>query len=217
MHASLVKNWHARYNHHMNIGVDFDGVINTNNATAMAVLERAIALSLGYKTCKPDALNSQDRYCFTDKDYEIYQTIRHNQINSRQFFSTMQMMPGAVDAIKTLNDIGHHTYLVTVRGCDSSGKFDANIRRYLYQTLTKWDLINNGLRIDNDHSFFDPKRKQIDKVAQCKNLGIKLLIDDDPKNVSKMRQANYFAIHFGVEAKNWQAVIQQIEEIVQTP
>ena len=197
----------------MNIGIDFDGVINTNNAAAMAILENAIAHSLGYRVCKTKALNSQDRYGFTDADYDIYQTLRHNQINSRQFFAAMRMMSGADNAIKTLNDMGHQTYLVTARGCDSSGEFDANVRQYVHQTLTRWGLFDRGLLIDENYSFFDPTKKQIDKVVQCKSLDITVLVDDDGKNIQKVRRVDFLAIHFGVEVRNWQAVIAQIGEL----
>ncbi|GEM_PF-6896739 len=197
----------------MNIGIDFDGVINTNNATAMAILENAIAHNLGYRVCRPKALNSQDRYGFTDADYDIYQTLRHNQINSQQFFANMRMMSGANSAIKTLNDMGHQTYLVTARGCDSNGEFDANVRQYVHQTLTKWGLLDRGLLIHENYSFSDPTKKQIDKVVQCKNLGVTVLVDDYWKNIQKVRQADFSAIHFGVEVRNWQVVITQIGEL----
>lgn len=197
----------------MIIGIDFDGVINTNNAAAMAILENAIAHSLGYKVCKPKALNSKDRYGFSDADYDIYQTLRHNQINSQQFFADMRMVSGADNAIKILNDMGHQTYLVTARGCNSNGEFDANVRQYIYETLTKWGLLDRGLLIDENHSFSDPTRKQVDKVFQCRSLDITVLVDDDRKNIQKVRQANLLAIHFGVEMQNWQAVIAQLEEL----
>ena len=195
----------------MNIGIDFDGVINTNNAAAMAILEHAIANSLGYRVRNSKALNSQDRYGFTDADYDIYQTLRHNQINSQQFFANMRMMSGADNAIKTLNDMGHQTYLVTARGCDSDGELDANVRQYVYQTLTRWGLLDHGLLIDENYSFSDPIRKQIDKVVQCKNLDITVLVDDDGKNIQKVRLADFSAIHFGVEVRDWRAVIAQME------
>lgn len=197
----------------MNIGIDFDGVINTNNAAAMAILENAIAQSLGYRISKPKALNSQDRYGFTDADYEIYQTLRHNHINSQQFFADMRMMPGADSAIKTLNDMGHQTYLVTARGCDSNGEFDANVRQYVHQMLTKWGLLDRGLLIDENYSFSAPTKKRIDKVVQCKNLSITVLVDDDWKNIQKVRRADFSAIHFGVEVRNWQVVIKRIREL----
>ncbi len=195
----------------MNIGIDFDGVINTNNAAAMAILEHAIAHSLGYRVSKTKALNSQDRYGFTDADYDTYLTLRHNQINSQQFFADMRMMSGADNAIKTLNDKGHQIYLVTARGCDSNGEFDANVCQYVHQTLTRWGLLDHGLLIDEKYSFSsNPTRRQIDKVVQCKNLGITVLVDDGKKNIQKVRLADFSAIHFGVEVRDWQAVIAQI-------
>ncbi len=197
----------------MNIGIDFDGVINTNNATAMAILENAIANKLGYQICKIEAPNSKDRYSFSDTDYIMYQHLRHNHINSQQFFADMQMMSGVDSAIKTLNDMGHRTYLVTARGCDSNGEFDADVRKYVHQTLTKWGLLEHGLIIDDNYSFSDPTKKQIDKVVQCKNLGITVLVDDHGKYIQRVRQANLSAIHFGVEVPNWQIVIKQIEEL----
>ena len=197
----------------MNIGIDFDGVINTNNAAAMASLENAIADRLGYRVGKLSALNSQDRYGFTDADYGIYRNLRHNQINSQQFFADMQMMFGADSAIKTLNDMGHQTYLVTARGCDSNGEFDANVRQYVHQTLTKWGLLDRGLLIDENYSFTDPTKKQIDKVVQYKNLGITVLVDDHGKYIQNMRRAGFSAIHFGVEVPNWQVAIMQIREL----
>lgn len=200
----------------MNIGIDFDGVINTNNAAAMAISEDAIARKLGYRARKSEALNSLDRYGFTDADYEIYQTLRHNHINSRQFFTEMRMMRGADEAIKTLNDMGHRTHLVTVRGCDSNGEFDANVRQYIHQTLKSWGLLDLGLLIDEAHSFSDPKTKHVGKVVQCKNLGVTLLVDDDLRNIQKVRLADFSAIHFGVEAPNWPAVIAQIETLARS-
>jgi hypothetical protein len=197
----------------MNIGIDFDGVINTNNAAAMAVLENAIADSLGYRVCNPKAQNSRDRYGFTDADYDIYQTLRHNHINSQQFFANMRMISGADNAIRTLNDMGHQTYLVTARGCNSNGEFDANVRQYVRQTLARWGLLDRGLLVDEKYSFADPTSKQIDKVVQCKNLGITILVDDGGKHIQKLRQADFSAIHFGVEVRDWQAVITQIGEL----
>lgn len=180
----------------------------------MAILESTIAHRLGYRVCKPKALNSKDRYGFTDADYDTYQSLRHNHINSQQFFADMRMMSGADSAIKTFNDMGHRTYRVTSRGCDSNGEFDANVRQYVHQTLTKWGLLDRGLLIDENYSFSDPTKKQIDKVAQCKNLGITVLVDDHWKYVQKVRQADCLAIYFGVDALNWQVVITQIKELM---
>jgi hypothetical protein len=194
----------------MNIGIDFDGVINTNNAAAMTVLENAIARSLGYEIRKSKALNSQDRYGFTDADYDTYQTLRHNHINSQHFFATMRMMSDADGAIKTLNDMGHKTYLVTARGCDSNGDVDVDVRQYVHQTLTRWGLLDCGLLIDEKYSFSALTSKQIDKIIQCKNMGITLLVDDSGKNIQRVRQADLSAIHFGVETRSWRAVIAQI-------
>jgi 5'(3')-deoxyribonucleotidase len=193
----------------MNIGIDFDGVINTNNAAAMAIIENSIARKLGYHSRKQSARNSQDRYNFTDQDYATYQTLRHEYINSRHFFADMQMMPGADSAIKKLNDMSHRTYLVTARGCDSNGNFDANVRQYIYQTLKRWKLLNYGLLLDEQYSFFNPTTKQTDKVTQCKNMNIILLVDDDERNVQKVRQVDLSAIHFGVEVQNWQELLKQ--------
>lgn len=78
----------------MNIGIDFDGVIKTNNAAAMAILENAIANNLGYRNRKSKAYSSQDYYGFTNDDYEIYQTLRHNLIRSQQFFADTRMTSG---------------------------------------------------------------------------------------------------------------------------
>ncbi len=197
----------------MNIGIDFDGVINTNNAAAMALLENVIAQRLGYQISKQNALNSQDRYGFTDADYDIYQTLRHNQINSPQFFANMQMMSGVDTAIKTLNDLGHQTYLITARGCDANGELDANVRQYIHQVLIKWGLLERGLLIDKNYSFSEPAKKRIDKVVQCKNLDITVLVDDDLKNIQRVRLANFSAIHFGVEAESWQLAITKIAEL----
>jgi hypothetical protein len=197
----------------MNIGIDFDGVINTNNAIEMAILENVIARNLGYPVCNQNAPNSQSRYGFNDADYEIYQRLRHNHINSEQFFAEMRMMPGTNDAIKVLNDMGHKTYLVTVRGCNSDGGSDANVREYVCQTLSKWGLLDNGLLVDENHSFYDPTEEQVGKAIRCKNLNITVLVDDELKNVQELRQAGFHAVHFGVEASNWQEVITQIREL----
>lgn len=198
----------------MNIGIDFDGVINTNNAITMAILEKAIAHKLGYRVYNSKALNSKDRYGFNDADYDIYQTLRHNQINSQQYFAKMQMMSGAENAIKTLNNMGHKTYLVTSRGCDSNGQFDPNVRQYIHQTLTKWGILDRGLIIDENYSFSDPTKKKIDKVFQCKQLGVTLLVDDHWKYIQKVRKANIAAIHFGVEVQNWPEVVRAMFAVI---
>lgn len=197
----------------MNIGVDFDGVINTNNAAAMAVLEGEIALALGYRVCNPKGLNSQERYGFTDADYAIYQSLRHEQINSPRFFADMQMMPGADTAIKTLIGMGYQLHLITARGCDINGATDAKVRQYVRRVLKKWGLIDYGLLINDEYSFFSLATPQVDKVSQCNNLGIRVLVDDDERNIHKMRQANLLAVHFGAEVQNWQSAILQIQKL----
>lgn len=176
----------------------------------MAVLENDIAQGLGYRVSSPKALTSRDRYDFTDADHDMYQILRYSHINSQQFFADMQMMSGADRAIKMLNDMGHRTYLVTARGRDSTGKFDPLARQYVHQTLARWGLLDHGLLIDSNHSFADPTIKQLDKAAQCRNLGITVLVDDDERNVQKVRNAKFSAIHFGVETPDWQAVIARI-------
>lgn len=197
----------------MNIGIDFDGVINTNNATAMKKIEDAIARKLGYELSMPGAKNSQERYGFNNKDYAKYQALRHDYINAPQFFASMTMMTGADKAITELNDLGHATYLVTVRGNDREGVPDVVARECIFQLTKTWGLLERGLIIDKNYTFGDHAGRQTDKLTQCQQLGIELLIDDDERNVKKMRQSNKMAIHFGPEAHTWDEVIRLVHKL----
>jgi hypothetical protein len=197
----------------MNIGIDFDGVLNTNDELAMLVLEDNIAYQLGYVVCNQEAKNPKYRYGFNDIDNQLYHTKRHNYINDEKFFHEMRMMPNAAPIIVALNDMGHKTFLVTARGCDSNWGFDKSVRSYIYETIVRFGLMKAGLIIDSLHSFSDPSIKKIDKIAQCRNLKIDVLVDDDLENIKHVSEAGFCTIHFGEEAKSWEEVIVRIKYI----
>lgn len=176
----------------------------------MASIEHSIAHKLGYELTNGKAANSKDRYGFSDADYLTYQVLRHEQINSSQFFDAMQMMPQADWGVETLVKSGHKVYLVTSRGCTNDGEHDEAVRQLVVSTLKKWGILDRGLHIHEEHSFFDTAAKQIDKARQCKSLGITLLIDDDMRNIRNVRQAEIAAIHFGTDAKDWKDVVEHI-------
>lgn len=57
--------------------------------------------------------------------------------------------------------------------------------------------------------------RQAEKAAQCKNLDITVLVDNDGRNIKKVRLANFSAIYFGVEVRNWQAIFRVSEDYLE--
>jgi uncharacterized protein len=102
--------------------------------------------------------------------------------------------PGAVETVRAWHDAGHYIHITSHRRADASGATE------------RW-LRDIGMPYDDLHCSFD-------KVSRARELGIDLLIDDSPVNLSKALAAGMTAATL---LHPWNEDICDEEDIVCAP
>ena len=102
--------------------------------------------------------------------------------------------PGAVETIRAWHDAGHYIHITSHRRAEASGATE------------RW-LRDIGMPYDDLHCSFD-------KVSRARELGIDLLIDDSPVNLSKALAAGMTAATL---LHPWNEDICDEEDIVCAP
>jgi uncharacterized protein len=99
--------------------------------------------------------------------------------------------PGAVEAVRAWHEAGHFIHVTSHRAVSAHG------------ATAQW-LERIGLPYDDLHC-------SADKIARCKELGIELLVDDSPDNISRAVDAG---IHVATIAHPWNRDVCEDEDIV---
>ena len=159
----------------MKIGFDFDGVIlDSERAT------KFYADFWSYFTLKKDRLNREEasqELCFNWTDEELNRFFAEHYDNITR---ESALMVGAKEILTKLKEEGHELYVITLRGFYR----DAEI------TEAKPKLQELGIEFDEVCWGVHKKAKK------CKELGIDIMVDDNPNNVEQFIGEDIKVLYF---------------------
>lgn len=161
----------------MKIGIDIDGVILDFERTMRTYAELYDLLILGKNGVKDETqFDYLKRYDWTEKEkqqfidkYLVYATINSTPI-----------VPLAKEMIELLKAEGHEIFFITARG--------------LLKKETKMAVLQVFQRenIPTDNIYWGVK----DKVSKCKELGIDVMIEDNPHKCRLLRDNAIYTLYF---------------------
>ena len=159
---------------HLKIGVDIDNTLNDAFKDDNRFGEAFCKEKNHSYQYDPSKKNVKDRFQLTDDLYNEYMK-RYFPINCKD--GTIK--PFAAEVVSRLQrEYQIEFFIITAR----RDKYDEPQQPYKGWMMVKdtyqW-LEKNGIKIPRENIFFSVK----EKGAKCKELGIDILIDDDPKNI----------------------------------
>lgn len=162
----------------MKIGIDVDGVLLDSERAYRTSAEIYTLDVLGAKEDR--LLNKaemavEQRYGWTEEEARFW----HENYLLRDAESA-NFMPGAVEVVKKLQDMGHELYVITARGGYIKEMQDSAMRK----------IEEQGLKFDG--YYFNVK----DKGEVCKEIGIDVMIDDAIRNCIKICDEGIKVLYF---------------------
>ena len=153
----------------MKIGIDYDGVIMDSERALRFTSEKWSISKLNKPLINPSEVSLEHRFGWTDTESKMFFTECYDKT-----VKDCNFMPGALEILKKLSELGHEFYLITLRGCFRKQEV----------TITKKQLKH-----------FPIKFKQIvwgerNKAQKCKELGLDMMIEDNPANVDLFKGSN---------------------------
>ena len=186
----------------MKIGIDFDGVILDSQRNINFYADFWSTFELKKSKLKDEDLEQECCFGWTKEEKKRFFDKHYDKISKNSEF-----IVGAKEILTILKNEGHELYLVTARG--QLGEEETN--------LAKEKLDELGVEFDM------LCWSSVDKVSKCKELGINVMIDDNPKNVEQFKDEEnikvlYFQDNFArsVDMKNvikvdsWMDIYQEI-------
>lgn len=162
----------------MKIGLDIDGVLLD---TARAYITSAEIFSLDVLGSKDDRLINknelfiQNRYDWTDEEFKKW-----CERNLLSWANSSNFMPGAVEVVKKLQQMGHELYIITARG-----GFIEGMKKSALDKMKEKDLIFNGYYFNIE-----------DKGEVCEKLKIDIMIDDSIQNCKNICERGIKVLYF---------------------
>ena len=153
----------------MKIGIDYDGVIMDSERALRFVSEAWSTTKLSKPLINPSEVSLEPRYGWTTEESQMFFIECYDKI-----VKNCRFMAGALEILKELTKMGHEFYLITLRGCFRKQEV----------TITKKQLKH-----------FPIKFKQViwgerNKAQKCKELGLDMMIEDNPANVDLFKGSN---------------------------
>ena len=158
----------------MKIGIDFDGVILDTERWFKYYADYYAYFNLnGMIRKKEDSADQKECFDWKDNEYEeFFNKYFHISTNNASF------LPGAEEILQKLKAEGHQIYLITSR-----------------KDGYEFDSANQKLKLLNvkfDDIFLNVR----DKYKKCKELGIKLMVDDNPRNIEQFINKDIETLYF---------------------
>lgn len=144
----------------MKIGIDVDGVLLDSERAYRTSAEIYTLDVLGAKEDRilnKAEMSVENRYGWTEEESRFW---HENYL--LQAAEDSNFMPGAVEVVRKLQEMGHELYIITARGGYIKEMKDSALRK----------LEDAGLKFDG--YYFNVK----DKGNICKDIGIDIMIDD---------------------------------------
>ena len=188
----------------MKIGIDIDGVI-LDSETAFKVSAELYSLDVLGEDKMLDNSTSrfEERYSWTKEQREVwhqkYLPIEAEKVN---------FMPGAIEVIKRLKNMGHELVIITARGGLCPRMKDIALEQFK----------KVGLKFDDYHFVV------CDKAKLCTEINIELMIDDDYNNCINIANEGIMALYFRdvkmkkinrenvIEVNNWGEIYKYLKK-----
>lgn len=162
----------------MKIGFDVDGVLLDSERAYRTSSEIFTLDVLGAKEDRlldKAEMAVEERYGWTEEEAKIWH--ENYLLKDAQ---NANFMPGAVEVVKKIQEMGHETFIITARG--------GYIKEMKDSALEK--LEQAGLKFDG--YYFNIK----DKGELCKEIGIDIMIDDGIRNCRKICDKGIKVLYF---------------------
>lgn len=181
----------------MKIGIDVDGVLLDSERayrTSAEIYTLDILEADEDRLIDKAEMAVEDRYGWTEDEAKYW----HENYLLKDADSS-NFMPGAVEVVKKLREMGHELYVITARGGYIKEMQDSAMKKFEEQNL-KFDGY-----------YFNVK----DKGELCEKIGIDIMIDDGVRNCIKVCDKGIKVLYFrdvnmnkldnelSVEVNNW--------------
>jgi uncharacterized HAD superfamily protein len=147
----------------MNIGIDFDGVILDTERHLKFFADYYSYFKLGQKRKKSNVVEPELCFDWTEENKKYFYEKYY-----RKATKIAPFMPGVKEVLTKLKKEGHKLYIITAREYNS----------YFDETIDAKKRLKE-LDVEFDGIFCEIKNK----AEKCEELGIDLMIEDNPKNI----------------------------------
>jgi len=163
----------------MKIGIDIDGVILDSERNLKFYADYWSYFELN-KNRQTDTEVSQSK-CFgwTKEESDYFYGTLYDKISEQT-----NLMVGTKEILTKLKEEGHQLYVVTLRGYYREEERSAAESK-LNQLGVEFDQVCWGIK---------------DKIGKCEELGIELMIDDNPENVEQFASNKAIQVLYFKEA-----------------
>jgi hypothetical protein len=159
-----------QYYYPMRIGIDFDEVVADSAAAIIALHNKQYATN--YKKEDITSYHVEDVWGGTKEEWEA----KLDEFFSAKNVQYLDPIAGSIPAMDSLKKAGHELYIITARG-------DSDIEATeLWLKLHFPDTFNG---VHYGHARLNDPEKTRSKPQMCKELGIKLMIDDHLSNAKQ--------------------------------
>lgn len=159
----------------MKIGIDIDGVILDSERNLRFWADYYSWFELGIDKKTFELVSQEDSFDWTKEDVDGFYETRFDKICRNS-----SLMVGAKEILSKLKEEGNELYVITLRGY------------YREQERIDGEAKLKELGVEFDGVYWSV----LDKVAKCKELGIKVMIDDNPKNVAQFEGSEISVLYF---------------------
>lgn len=159
----------------MKIGIDIDGVLNNMHEF---IIEYGTKLCNELGKYKIENINAQ----WSTEIFLWSNEVAHELWNKfgNELYVKSSARKFASEVIKKLKDENNEIFIITARK-NNDEWFPPELRENTEEVTIKWLEENE---IIYDKIFFDSK----DKAKVCRELGIDIMIEDDPKNIDMLTE-----------------------------
>lgn len=166
------------YGETMKIGIDIDGVILDSERNLKFYADYWSYFQLNKNRLRDDDVTQENCFDWTDTEIDFFYSNYFDNITKKS-----ELVVGAKEIISKLKEDGHQLYIVTLRGYyRPEERLDAEEK--LKQLGVEFDEICWSIK---------------DKIGKCKELGITLMIDDNPDNVEQFANQDISVLYFKEE------------------
>lgn len=162
----------------MKIGVDIDGVILDSERSLKFYADYWSYFALNKDRQREDDVTQENCFNWTDDEMDYFYSNYFDNITKKS-----HLMVGAKEILNKLKEEGHELFIVTLRG--------------YYREEERIDAENKlkELGVAFDKICWNIK----DKIGKCKELGVQVMIDDNPENVEQFANHSINVLYFKEE------------------
>ncbi len=188
----------------MKIAFDFDGVILDSERPTKFYADYWSYFSLNKNRIKEDEVTQEDCFDWTDDELNQFFAEYYDKVTVQS-----SIMVGAKEILTKLKEEGHLLYIITLRGYYREEEI-----MYAKQKL---DILG----IEFDEICWSVNKK----AEKCKELGIDIMVEDNPYNIEQFIGEDIKTLYFKeepireVEAKNivkvdsWMDIYREVKNL----